>query len=155
MLHLGGFCLWQEGDWVLHPSTGTPGWPSPCTGSPSSPHALQCHPSHKPCHWTRVVSGLFAPRLSYYVSVAGLNLAPVLPILAGLGTFYPISPSRDLIILPHSSPGGHGDFQHSALPTRAYVTIPTKICLDADWDYAESVISLEKWHLYHRVSSES
>lgn len=35
------------------------------------------------------------------------------------------------------------------------VTIPTKICLDADWDYAESVISLEKCHLYHRVSSDS
>lgn len=54
---------------------------------------------------TCVVSGLFALRLSYYVSVAGLNLAPVLPILAGLGAFYPISPSRGLITLPHSSPG--------------------------------------------------
>lgn len=51
---------------------------------------------------TRVVSGLFALHLSYYVSVAGLYLAPVLPILlAGLGTFYPISPNLGIILLPH------------------------------------------------------
>lgn len=89
---------------------------------------------------TCVVSGLCSAS-QLRCLVAGLSLAPVLPILlAGLGTFYPLSP----IILPHYSPGGHGDFQHSAPPTRAYVTIPTEICLDADRDYAESVISLEK-----------
>lgn len=90
-------------------------------------HALEAHLLPMHCSVTPLINHatghvLFldsALRLSYYVSVAGLNLAPVLPILAGLGTFYPKSPSRDLIILPHSSPGGHGDFQHSALPTRA------------------------------------
>lgn len=89
---------------------------------------------------TCAVSGLFALRLSYYVSVAGLNLAPVLPILAGLGAFPQPGPHHSSTL----EPWGHGDFQPSAPPTRPYVTIPTKICLAADRDYAESVISLEK-----------
>lgn len=103
MLHPEGFCPRQERETEF-------------STLPRGPlvdpvHALEAHPLPMHCSVTSLINhatghvccfGLSALRLSYCVSVAGLNLAPVLPILlAGLGTFYPISPSPGLLILPH------------------------------------------------------
>lgn len=73
-------------------------------------HALEAHLLPMHCSVTPVINHATGHVCCFWtllcVSVVGLNLAPVLPILlAGLGAFHPISPSRGLIILPHSSPG--------------------------------------------------
>lgn len=95
-------------------------------------HALEAHPLPMHCSVTSLinVTGLFALRLNYCVSVAGLGTSNTM----SLDWASPLSPTRTLRAMAIFS-------TLYLLHFRACMTIPTKICLDSYWDYNESVIS--------------
>lgn len=98
-------------------------------------HALEAHPLPMHCSVTSLINlaGLFALSLNYCVSVAGLGTSNTM----SLDWASPLSPTRTLRAMAIFS-------TLYLLHFRACVTIPIKICLDSDWDYTESVISLKR-----------